>query len=69
MIQVAEEAGESGKKNFVLHKNIVWQEAFRRFLKQLRKYSQIGYNHSCADDILRWLFPLILILSADYEEA
>lgn len=30
--------------------------------------SKTGYAHECYDAILRWLFPLILILSADYEE-
>ncbi|KAF7969796.1 hypothetical protein HWV62_25973 [Athelia sp. TMB] len=65
---VEEEAAESGKKNFVLHKNIVWHEAFRKILEQVLKYSELGHNHKCADAVLRWLFPLILILSADYEE-
>ncbi|KAG1819402.1 hypothetical protein DFJ58DRAFT_720208 [Suillus subalutaceus] len=30
--------------------------------------SKTGFAHQCYDGILRWLFPLILILSADYEE-
>ncbi|KZP28161.1 hypothetical protein FIBSPDRAFT_729690, partial [Athelia psychrophila] len=59
---------ERGKKNWVLHKNIVWHEAFRKILKMIQKYSKIGFSHSCADAIVRWLWPFILILSADYEE-
>lgn len=66
--QIAEESSESGKKNFVLHKNIVWHEAFRKFLEQLVEYAKSGYWHLCADNVLRWLFPILLILSADYEE-
>jgi hypothetical protein len=31
-------------------------------------YSKTGYHHKCADDLVRWLFPILLILSADYEE-
>ncbi|KZP29511.1 hypothetical protein FIBSPDRAFT_727366 [Athelia psychrophila] len=65
---VEEESSESGKKNFVLHKNIVWHEAFRKILEQLVDLAKHGYNHTCADDILRWLFPILIILSTDYEE-
>lgn len=67
-LQVEEEAAESGKKNFVIHKNVVWHAAFRELLKTILLYSQTGYWHKCADNILQWLFPLILILSTDYEE-
>ncbi|KZP13413.1 hypothetical protein FIBSPDRAFT_913092 [Athelia psychrophila] len=61
-------ASERGKKNWVLHRNIVWHETFRKILKMIRKYSKIGFSHSCANAIVRWLWPFILILSADYEE-
>ena len=66
--QVEEDAAEKGKKIFTLHKQIVWHAAFRKFLKTIVLHSKTGIHHKCADDIVRWLFPLILILSADYEE-
>ena len=66
--QVEEDTGETGKKGFVLHKQIVWHAAFREFLQSIVQHSKTGVHHICADNISRWLFPLILILSADYEE-
>ena len=66
--QVEEDAAEKGKKIFTLHKQIVWHAAFRKFLKTIVLHSKTGIHHKCANDIVRWLFPLILILSADYEE-
>ncbi|KAI6100510.1 hypothetical protein F5141DRAFT_1190291 [Pisolithus sp. B1] len=43
-------------------------EAFHFILDKLAKLSKIGYKYECYDKITQWLFPLILILSADYEE-
>lgn len=67
-LKVQEESAESGKPGFVLHKQIIWHDTFRELLKTILLHSRNGTYHHCADDILRWLFPLILILSADYEE-
>ena len=66
--QVPEDAGETGKLNFVNFKRVVWHEAFYELLKSICQYSKTGYWHGCADFIKRLLFPFIFILSADYEE-
>ena len=43
--------------------------AFLEILKTLEQYTKTGwYFTGCADRIPHWLFPLVLILSADYEE-
>jgi hypothetical protein len=61
--------GESGKKDFVNMKRVVWHEAFLEILKTLEQYAKTGwYFTGCADEIPRWLFPVVLLLSADYEE-
>ena len=49
-------------------KRVVWHAAFRILLKTIAEYSQIGCWNRCGDDILRFLFPGVIILSADYEE-
>ncbi|KIK93461.1 hypothetical protein PAXRUDRAFT_12641 [Paxillus rubicundulus Ve08.2h10] len=46
----------------------VAEEVFVKLLEAVIQYSKSGYSHKCWDEITHWLFPLILILSADYEE-
>ncbi|KAG1876628.1 hypothetical protein DFJ58DRAFT_712860 [Suillus subalutaceus] len=65
---VSEDASEEGKKSFTNLKHVVWHESFVKFLELVAQYSKTGYSYKCFDQVLRWLFPIILILSADYEE-
>ncbi|KAG1876519.1 hypothetical protein DFJ58DRAFT_720982 [Suillus subalutaceus] len=65
---VSEDADEEGKPGFINLKRVVWHEAFLKLLELVAQYSKSGYSHTCYDKIARWLFPIILILSADYEE-
>ena len=68
IVQVNDDADEKNKPLFADFKRIVWHESFLAILDKIIDYSENGYPFRCADDILRILFPLILILSADYEE-
>ncbi|KAG2753584.1 hypothetical protein P692DRAFT_201705525 [Suillus brevipes Sb2] len=65
---IEEEASEHGKPGFINFKRVVWHESFLKILLNLEQYSRTGYSYTCYDTIMRWLFPVILILSADYEE-
>jgi hypothetical protein len=67
-LQVPEPAKEERKTGYTNFKRVIWHEAFLRLLEQLVTLSKTGYSHECYDKIIRWLFPIILILSADYEE-
>jgi hypothetical protein len=67
-LQVSEDPGESGKKGYVNFKRIVWHRAFYEILDSIRLLGKVGYRLLCGDLIARWLFPLLLILSSDYEE-
>ncbi|KAJ7088189.1 hypothetical protein C8R44DRAFT_836122 [Mycena epipterygia] len=49
--------------------NIVWHAAMYKLLESLVLPSKVGNWTSCGDGITRWLWPGILILAADYEEA
>jgi hypothetical protein len=66
--QVQEDAGETGKKGFVNFKRIVWHESFYEILRSIEQYSHVGLSYPCSDDILRLIYFIILIISADYEE-
>jgi hypothetical protein len=66
--QVPEDAGEEGKLGYTTLKRIVWHESFFKLLELAAQYSKTGYLHKCHNNIVQWLFPVILILSADYEE-
>ncbi|KAG1867513.1 hypothetical protein C8R48DRAFT_747364 [Suillus tomentosus] len=53
---VSEDPEHAGKSSFVNFKNAIWHESFLKLLE------------SCADAIRHLLWPLILILSADYKK-
>jgi hypothetical protein len=65
---VEEDAKESGKSGWANFKGAVWHEAFLQLLGSIQALSKSGYWHKFRDGEEIWLFPLILILSSDYEE-
>jgi hypothetical protein len=66
--QVSEDPEHAGKSSFVNFKNAVWHESFLKLLESVIQISRTGYWFECGDTIRRLLWPLILILSTDYEE-
>ncbi|KAH7927024.1 hypothetical protein BV22DRAFT_1153995 [Leucogyrophana mollusca] len=65
---VKEDKAHAGKTAFVNFKNAVWHESFKKILESIAPHSKTGFWFECLDGIVRLFFPLILILSADYEE-
>ncbi|KAG1890418.1 uncharacterized protein F5891DRAFT_1131709 [Suillus fuscotomentosus] len=65
---IVEDQEHAKKKNYVDFKNAVWHTSFYQLLASVVKHSNTGYWFECRDGIRRHLWPLILILSADYEE-
>ncbi|KAI5985802.1 hypothetical protein EDC04DRAFT_2873644 [Pisolithus marmoratus] len=65
---VPELAQEERKTSYANFKHAVWHEAFFKLLEKVAELSKVGYLYECYDKVLWWLFPVILILSADYEE-
>ncbi|KAJ7440438.1 hypothetical protein FB451DRAFT_1344109 [Mycena latifolia] len=66
---VKDDPKEKGKPAFSNFKNIVWHTAFYKLLESLVLPSKVGHWTTCGDGIDRWLWPKVLILAADYEEA
>ncbi|KAF8132645.1 hypothetical protein K438DRAFT_1998510 [Mycena galopus ATCC 62051] len=66
---VTDDTAESGKPGYVNFKQAVWHEAFFTLLESIADHSKTGIWTKCGDSIERQLFPLVLILVADYEEA
>ncbi|KAJ7783949.1 hypothetical protein DFH07DRAFT_764319 [Mycena maculata] len=66
---VKDDPQENNKPAFSNFKNIVWHTALYKLLESLVPPSKTGYWTTCGDEIARWLWPIILILAADYEEA
>ncbi|KIJ21105.1 hypothetical protein PAXINDRAFT_160453 [Paxillus involutus ATCC 200175] len=62
------DSAESGKPAFMNLKCIVWHVSFLKLLETISTLSRTGFSHKCYNGITCWLFPLILILSVDYEE-
>ncbi|KAJ6631086.1 hypothetical protein B0H10DRAFT_1773471 [Mycena sp. CBHHK59/15] len=66
---VKDDPQEKDKPAFSNFKNIVWHEALYKLLESIVDISMVGQWTPCGDGVVRWLFPRILILAADYEEA
>jgi hypothetical protein len=49
-------------------KRVIWHDSFYELLDSIRVHSKTGLHIECADEVVRHLYPAILILSADYEE-
>ncbi|KAG2033671.1 hypothetical protein BDR03DRAFT_1014073 [Suillus americanus] len=65
---VPKDMSEKGKLGCTTLKCVAWHKSFVKLLVNLDQYSKTGYSYLCYDNILHWLFPIILILSGDYEE-
>ncbi|KAF8887634.1 hypothetical protein CPB84DRAFT_1749688 [Gymnopilus junonius] len=65
---VTEDAGETRKKGYVNFKHIVWHKSLYEILDSIWLHGKTGFLKTCGDNIARWLWPIILILSADYKE-
>ncbi|KAI5996647.1 hypothetical protein EDC04DRAFT_2872367 [Pisolithus marmoratus] len=68
LLIVPELMQEERKTSYPNFKHAIWHEAFFKLLEKVAKLSKVGYLYECYDKVLQWLFPIILILSADYEE-
>ncbi|KAG1884643.1 hypothetical protein F4604DRAFT_1878660 [Suillus subluteus] len=68
LLIVEEDRQYSGTQSFVNFKNVMWHKSFKCLLKSLALLSKTGFWVKCWDGIERLFYPLILILSADYEE-
>ncbi|KAF8145837.1 hypothetical protein K438DRAFT_1781554 [Mycena galopus ATCC 62051] len=66
---VKEDANENNKPSFSNFKTVVWHAAFWKLLESLVHHAKLGSWTMCGDEVLRWLWPIILILASDYEEA
>ncbi|KAG1726802.1 uncharacterized protein EDB91DRAFT_1239606 [Suillus paluster] len=58
----------SGKPAFVNFKNAVWHALFLKILDCLALLSRFGSAIKYWDDVICAFYPIVLILSADYEE-
>ncbi|KAF8139588.1 hypothetical protein K438DRAFT_1785548 [Mycena galopus ATCC 62051] len=66
---VKEDANENNKQSFSNFKTVVWHAAFWKLLELLVHHAKLGSWTMCGDEVLLWLWPIILILASDYEEA
>ena len=69
IVKKVEDSPENkNKPGWVNFKRVVWHTAFYKLLESIEIFSKIGCWVECGDGIKRHIFPLILILAADYEE-
>lgn len=67
-VQVEKDPNGKKKNSYICWKNAVYHVAFRVFLKDVARWSHVGYETVCGDDMSRIMFPFIHIVSMDYQE-
>ncbi|ESK82060.1 hypothetical protein Moror_13415 [Moniliophthora roreri MCA 2997] len=65
---INQESKHSGKTSFVDFKVIVWHQSAIKMFESIRIYCKVECILDCSDRICRLLYPILLALSADYEE-
>ena len=56
------------KPEFVAFKQTVWHESFSLIIQSIVGHSKMGCYIHCGDNVRQWIFPFVIILSADYKE-
>jgi hypothetical protein len=67
-LKIPEDAKQEKKPAYVNFKHAVWHHVFYTVIESIVEFSKTGCWFRCGDGVVRWLFPILLILSADYEE-
>ena len=65
---VEDDAKNKGRASWVDFKQVVWHASFYKLLESIKEISEIRHWVKCGDGVEHHIFPLILILAADYEE-
>ena len=68
VFQIKDDSNEHNKSAFANFKRMVWHESFFVIIRSIIAHSKTGCWLECGDGVKRWLFPIILMLSMDYEE-
>ena len=66
--QLKDSQKDKGQPGWVNFKQAVWHKAFYKLLESIEAYLATGCWVKCGDGVERNIYPLILVLSADYEE-
>ncbi|TFK27912.1 hypothetical protein FA15DRAFT_719867 [Coprinopsis marcescibilis] len=65
---VPEDANKSGTQRFADFKRVVWHDGFEKILESIVQHLCTGFFFQCGDNVMRQVFLLVMILSADYKE-
>ena len=68
MVKGEKEVEEFKKRDYVNFKQVIWHDLFYKLLDSIQAYSQVKFHINCVDRTECHLYPVILILSANYEE-
>jgi len=59
---------DKGRPGWVNFEQVIWHNSFYKLLETIEVYSVTGYWAKCGDEVMWHIYPLILILTADYKE-
>ncbi|KAJ3548840.1 hypothetical protein NM688_g5244 [Phlebia brevispora] len=65
---IEEDEKDKNKPAWINFKRNIWHKSFRVILQHIIEIASVGQKFICGDGVERFLFPIISILTADYEE-
>ncbi|KAL4079739.1 hypothetical protein J3A83DRAFT_4185702 [Scleroderma citrinum] len=65
---IPEDLEKEGKLGYTTLKCVVWHESTLKLFEVIIHFSKASFEHHCWDAIIWYLFPLFLILFANYDE-
>lgn len=67
-MQIHDPPEHKDKPRWVDFKRVIWHESFYKLVETIETASVVGRWVNCGDGVARHIYPLILILAADFEE-
>ncbi|KAF7798759.1 hypothetical protein EIP86_009984, partial [Pleurotus ostreatoroseus] len=65
---IVDDEMDKGKKKYVNMKQQVWHTSMRKILERVISLGKTGIMWRCGDGVERWIFPVVLLLTGDFEE-
>lgn len=66
--QIGDSAESRRRTPWANFKRVIWHKSMYKLLESIKIHSKVGCWVDCGDGMVRHIFPLILVLAADYEE-
>ncbi|KAI9434760.1 hypothetical protein BJY52DRAFT_1131497, partial [Lactarius psammicola] len=67
-IDIKDDSDDCNKSSFTNFKQAVWHESFFVIIQSIILHLKTSCWVECGNGVKQWLFPIVLMLSTDYEK-